>query len=314
MLFQHHPGHRPLLVIVGPTGIGKTSLSLELALMFSGEIISADSRLFYKGMDIGTDKPSLWDRAQVRHHLVDICKPDEIMTLGQYTRAAAAAIDDVQSRNQLPILTGGTGQYVRAVVEGWQVPEVAPQIALREALEKMGGPELSRWLTILDPKSASAIDPLNVRRVIRALEVTLVSGYPISHLQGKKPPQFDIMTIGLNCDREILYSRIDTRVDRMIANGLVEEVRNLRAIEYGRDLPAMSGLGYRQVYAYLDGEMDLDDCVERIKFETHRLARQQHNWFRQDDHRINWYDTGQSNWRSRVIQDVRHYLASASLK
>jgi tRNA dimethylallyltransferase len=122
------------------------------------------------------------------------------------------------------------------------------------------------------------------------------------------------MTIGLNCDREILYSRIDTRVDRMIANGLVEEVRNLRAIEYGRDLPAMSGLGYRQVYAYLEGEMDLDDCVERIKFETHRFARQQHNWFRQDDHRINWYDTGQSNWRSRVIQDVRHYLASASLK
>lgn len=300
----------PLVVVIGPTGVGKTSLSMALATEFDGEIISADSRLLYQGMDIGTDKPSPAARAQIPHHLIDVCQPDETITLGQYKRMAVAAIDEVHERDRLPLLVGGTGQYVRAVVEGWRIPEVAPQRPLRRALRKMGGPELARWLRCLDPASAAVIDPKNVRRVIRALEVTLVSGRPMSELQGKDPPPHAIRMIGLACDRETLYLRIDERVDRMIANGLLDEVKNLKSLGYHRSLPAMSGLGYRQIMAHLEGEMSLEESIERIKFETHRFARQQHNWFRPDDEAIIWYDTQQTGWRSQVMLDVKRFLAA----
>jgi tRNA dimethylallyltransferase len=155
------------------------------------------------------------------------------------------------------------------------------------------------------------IDARNVRRVIRALEVTLVSGRPMSELQRKIPPEFDIMMLGLWCERETLYQRIDTRVDRMIANGLIDEVERLREQGYDRDLPAMSGLGYRQVWAHLEGETSLEECVKRIKLETHRFARQQHNWFRRDDARIRWYDIQDLDWQSRVLQDVEQRVSLA---
>lgn len=299
----------PLLVVVGPTGVGKTSLSLTLASSYDGEIISADSRLLYRGMDIGTDKPSPEDRARIPHHLIDICQPNETVTLGQYKRLVTSAIAEVHGRSHLPLLVGGTGQYVKAIVEGWRIPEIAPNEPLRQALERLGGPELNRWLNHLDPASAVAIEPRNVRRVIRALEVTMVSGRPMSQLQRKDPPPYDIMIVGLQCDREALYRRIDARVDRMIADGLVDEVRALRAMGYDRDLPAMSGLGYRQIIAYLDGQLNMAESVERIKYETHRFARQQHNWFRTDDDNINWYDTQQLGWISQVMVDVGRFLA-----
>ncbi len=300
----------PLLVVVGPTGVGKTSLSMALATEFDGEIISADSRLLYRGMDIGTDKPPAAARARIPHHLIDVCQPHETITLGQYKRMAVAAIDAVHERDRLPLLVGGTGQYVRAVVEGWRIPEVGPQRPLRKALARLGGQELARWLGYLDPVSAAAIEPRNVRRVIRALEVTLVRGRPMSQLQGKEPPSYAIRIIGLTCDREALYSRIDERVDRMVAGGLVDEVRALRALGYQRSLPAMSGLGYRQIMAYLDGEMSLADSIERIKFETHRFARQQYTWFRPDDEAIIWYDTRQTGWKSEVVLEVERFLAA----
>ena len=172
----------PLLVIVGPTAVGKTALSLQLASQFNGEIVSADSRLFYRGLDIGTAKPTVAERQQVPHHLIDICTPNETLTLGEYQRLAYATIDSVLARGKLPLLVGGTGQYVTAVVEGWGIPKVPPQPELRHILQSLGGAELARWLHYLDPKAAAKIDPRNVRRVIRALEVTLVSGQPISHL------------------------------------------------------------------------------------------------------------------------------------
>jgi len=303
-------GYPILLVIVGPTGVGKTALSLELAAQFNGEIISADSRLFYRGMDIGTDKPGPEARALVPHHMIDICRPDETVSLGQYKRIAMSAIRSTIGRGHLPFLVGGTGQYVKAIVEGWRIPEIAPRARLREALATLGGVELHRWLAQLDPMSAGSIDARNVRRVIRALEVTLVSGRPMSQMQRKTPPEFDIIMLGLHCDRDLLYERIDARVDRMLANGLVDEVKRLREQGYGCDLPAMSGLGYRQVWAYLDGETNLEECVERIKFETHRFARQQHNWFRQDDERIRWYDVLDLGWQSRLMQDVEQFLSN----
>ena len=300
---------RPLVVIVGQTAVGKTALSLQLATELNGEIISADSRLFYRGLDIGTAKPTTVERAQVTHHLIDICEPDEIVTLGQYQRLAYAAIDDVLGRGNVPMLVGGTGQYVTAVVQGWGIPKVPPQSRLRQALANLGSDELARWLTELDAEAAKKIDPRNVRRVIRALEVTLVSGKRISELQRKTPPPYDICMIGLTRDREQLYERIDARVEAMMATGFLDEMKQLYQAGYSRQLPAMSGLGYRQLYAFFEGEMSLEEAVERIKFETHRFARQQATWFRQDDAQIHWFDLGEEGAATTVSTFLHDWLA-----
>lgn len=282
--------NQPLLVLVGPTAVGKTALSLRLAQRFNGEIVSADSRLFYRGLDIGAAKPTAAEQAAVPHHLIDVCAPDETLSLGEYRRLAYRAIDAIHARGRLPILVGGTGQYVWAVVEGWGIPEVAPQPALRAALEAMGASELARWLAALDPTAAARIDPRNVRRVVRALEVTLMTGRPISAQQRKSPPPYDTRLVGLRRDRPELYARIDARVDAMMSQGLLDEVARLRDAGFGGDLPSMSGLGYRQLLAHLAGKMTLPEAVERIKFETHRFARQQATWFRADDRRIAWFE------------------------
>lgn len=299
---------RPLLVIVGATAVGKTALSLQAATQFKGEIISADSRLFYRGMDIGTAKPTAAERAAVPHHLIDICAPHDTLTLGEYQQLAYDRIEAVQANGRLPILVGGTGQYVKAVVEGWGIPKVPPQPALREALSSLGGPECARWLRHLDPEAADAIDPRNVRRLIRALEVTLVSGVPISQLQRKKPPPYRIAIIGLHRRRSQLYERIDQRVDEMMAAGLLAEVEALQQAGYDRALPSMSGLGYRQLNAYLDGEITLAEAIERIKFETHRFARQQNSWFRQDDPQITWFEAGEVGWETAVMNHIQAWL------
>ncbi|WP_420643600.1 tRNA (adenosine(37)-N6)-dimethylallyltransferase MiaA [Candidatus Leptofilum sp.] len=303
---------QPLIVLLGQTAVGKTALSLKLAQELNGEIISADSRLFYRGMDIGTAKPTVTEQAQAPHHLIDLCPPDETITLGEYQRRAYQTIDFVLANGRLPILVGGTGQYVKAVVEGWGIPEVPPQPQLRDALAQLGGPKLARWLRQLDPIAAQKHDPRNVRRIIRALEVTLVTGRPISELQRKTPPPYRICQIGLTRPREELYARIDARVDQMMADGLLAELEKLRDLGYGRSLPSMSGLGYRQLWAYLDGEMSLDEAVERIKFETHRFARHQANWFRQDDPAIRWFDM-ESGMETAVLNHIKSWLQEGHL-
>jgi tRNA dimethylallyltransferase len=303
------PGQRPLLVLVGPTAAGKTALSLALAKRFNGEIVSADSRLFYRGMDIGTAKPTAAEQATVPHHLIDICSPDEVISLGEFQRLAYRAIDEIMARGRLPILVGGTGQYVMAVIEGWGIPEVPPHPVLRGLLEELGAAEAHRWLSALDPNAAVRIDPRNLRRTVRALEVTLTTGRAITDLQRKNPPPYRIHIVGVRRERDALYRRIDERVEAMMAGGLLAEVTRLHEAGYSRGLPAMSGLGYRQLLAFLDGELTLEAAVERIKFETHRLARYQDTWFRPDDRRITWFDFDQSiNPVTEVIDHVKIWL------
>jgi tRNA dimethylallyltransferase len=299
-----------ILVVVGPTAAGKTDLAIELAAALDGEIISADSRQIYRGMDIGTAKAAPEQRTRIPHHLLDVVDPDQVLTLAEYQRLACAVIADVHARGHLPLLVGGSGQYVRAVVEGWRIPEVPPNPGLRAELEaearRTGSEALHARLASLDPRAAFSIDHRNVRRVIRALEVCLVTGCPISDLRGKEPPPWRALWLGVTRHRDELYARIDARVDRMIAVGLVEEVRRLHEAGYGWDLPAMTGLGYRQIGAYLRAEITLDGAVALIKKQTRRLVQKQYNWFSLDDPVTRWLDPGAS-----TVEDALNLLGEA---
>jgi tRNA dimethylallyltransferase len=283
-----------LVAIVGPTGIGKSCLALHLAGLFSGEIVGADSRQVYRHLDIGTAKPSPEERARVPHHLIDIIDPDEEFSLTIYLKLARRAIADIHRRGRLPFLVGGTGLYFRAVLEGWQVPAVSPDRQFRYNIEERaaagGVDELYAELVRLDPEAARKIDRRNVRRVVRALEVHAGAGRPFSRLGKKEAPGFDAYVVGLTADRLALYGMTDRRVDQMMERGLVQEVEKLRRMGYGPDLPSMSGIGYRQVAQYLDGEMTLEEAVRKIKTETHRFIRHQYAWFRLDDKNIHWFD------------------------
>jgi tRNA dimethylallyltransferase len=229
--------------------------------------------------------------------LLDVVNPDEILTLAEFQERAYAAIAEIHQRQRLPILVGGTGQWVQAVIEGWGIPRVPPDPVLRASLEAkaeaIGAEALHAQLTAIDPEAAKKLDPRNVRRVIRALEVYHKTGLPISQHQRKAPPSYQIALIGLTMPRELLYQRIDGRIDEMMARGLLKEVEQLVEAGYGWNLPAMSGLGYKQIGQYLRGEVSLADAVALIKKETRRFVRQQYNWFRPDDPRINWFDMGE---------------------
>ena len=307
-------GHsRPLIAIVGPTAVGKTALALRLAQDLPVEVISADSRQVYRYMDIGTAKPTAQQRRQVAHHLIDIVDPDEAFTLAQYQELAYSAIDDVLGRDRIPLLVGGTGLYVRAVLEGLSIPRVPPDRALRAQLraeaQAQGPGALHERLRALDAEAAERIDARNVRRVIRALEVCIRTGKPISRLQAKSLPPYRILRIGLTMPRDQLYERIDERVNRMMSAGLLEEVRSLVGRGYGLDLPSMSGLGYRQMGLYLRGEVSLDEAVALVKRHTRRLVRRQANWFRSDDSRISWFDVSGPVYEA-ILSSVQRFVAA----
>jgi len=310
-------GHdRRVVAIVGPTAVGKTALSLELAARFEGEIVSADSRQIYCGMDIGTAKVTGDERVRVKHHLIDVVRPNESLTLAQFRDMATAALNDIWSCGRLPFLVGGTGLYVRALLEGWAVPEVPPNEALRKRLyaraEREGAESLHRELEEIDPGAAEAIDARNVRRVVRALEVCIETGRRISDLQTREDPNYATLWLGLTMPRTRLYSRIDERVDRMVDTGLVDEVRGLLEQGYSQDMPAMSGLGYRQIAAYLQGACTLDEAVVLIKRQTRRFVRQQYNWFRLDDSRIHWLDASDDS-QPQAEALVTRFLMEGSL-
>ncbi len=303
-----NPEKQYVLVIVGPTAVGKTELSIKLAKQIAGEIISADSRLFYRGMDIGTAKPSKAEMAEIPHHLVDCANPQDIWSLAIYRQRVNECIEDIISRNRIPIIAGGTGQYIRAVTQGWVLPIQPPNDKLRSALqawsEDIGSEAIYAKLKIIDPMAAAEIDSTNVRRTIRALEVIFLTGKLFSEQRLKAEPLHQFWIIGLNRPRKELYERIDKRIEEMFVLGLVEETRGL--IDQGISInhPNLSAIGYREVGDYLNNAIDLNQAKALMKKKTREFVRRQRNWFKPDDPNIHWYDMSDETLKY-ILNDLR---------
>ena len=301
-----------LLVIIGPTAVGKTRLAIRLAKALNAEIISADSRLLYRGMDIGTAKPTPDELTQVPHHLIDVADPDETWSLAMYQAAAQKTIADIHQRGGLPVLVGGTGQYVRAVVQGWTPPEVEPNLELRRVLEEWGASispsGLHARLRSVDPDAALNIEPNNLRRTVRALEVILSTGHKYSLQRKRVAARYNILQIGLTRPRSQLYERIDQRIEQMFANGFVEEVASLVARGYNPELPTMSALGYQEVCAYLKDEISLEQAYVSMRRRTRSFVRRQANWFKPDDAEIHWFDNSSVSYLE-IESQVKNWLS-----
>jgi tRNA dimethylallyltransferase len=300
----------PLILIVGPTAVGKTEIALQLVERLNGEIISADSRLFYRGMDIGTAKPTREEQTRVPHHLIDIANPDEILSLAVFQQKAREAITDINTRNKLPFLVGGTGQYVRAVTDGWNPPEVIPDEQLRNELEKERTDKGIYWLhdklKSLDPEAAQKIDARNYRRTIRALEVILRTGKRFSEQRGQSQSPYYLIIIGLTRPRAELYERVDRRIDEMFANGLLDEVKSLLAEGYSPTLPTMSAIGYRECIRVIKGELSEEQAKAEIRRATRVFVRRQANWFKESDPKIKWFRVEKG-----VIEAMESYICKS---
>jgi tRNA dimethylallyltransferase len=286
-----------VVAIVGPTATGKTALAAELARRLPVEVISVDSRQVYRGMDIGTAKATPQEQAQVRHHLLDVVGPTDDFSLALFLDLAHAAIGDIAARGKLPLLVGGTGPYLWALLEGWRVPPVPPDPAFRAEMEALaweqGREALAQKLAGVDPQALDIVDVRNPRRVIRALEVHRATGVPWSQLRARGEERYDALILGLTLPRETLYRRIDHRIDAMLAAGWAEEVRGLLGQGVTPEHPSMTSVGYRELAAYIKGEMGLGDATRNTKAASHRFARHQYAWFRLKDPRIRWLDASE---------------------
>lgn len=302
---------QPVIAILGPTAVGKTRVSISLASQFEGEIVSVDSRLIYRGMDIGTAKPTFKEREQVPHHLIDVADPGDTWNLAKFCEAALNVIHDIHSMGKVAFLVGGTGQYLKAILEGWTPPPSAESTVFREELEataaSKGVDALHRQLQDVDPPSASRIDPRNVRRVIRALEIFHLTGMPASSQRGKKLPSFEILRMGLTLPRAELYQRIDKRIDLMIEAGWIEEVQELIGTGISPDMPSLSAIGYAQLAAHLSGEMDLESAIVEIRRLSRQFVRRQANWFKADDPKIQWFNAV-SGVEERISAVIERWL------
>jgi len=297
----------PLILLVGPTAVGKTEIAIQLAGKINGEIVSADSRLFYRGMDIGTAKPTRAERARVPHHLIDIANPDEILSLAVFQKMATDAIADIHARGKLPLLVGGTGQYVRAVTQGWTPPEVTPDEKMRGELEKIKDEKGIIWLheklKSLDPEAAEKIDVRNFRRTIRALEVILTTGRKFSDQRGRTDSPYHLITIGLTRPREELYARVDARTEAMFEAGFVDEVKGLLDKGYSPTLPSMSAIGYRECVSVVEGKLNAEQAKVEIRRATRVFVRRQSNWFKESDPQIKWFRV-----HNEVTKEIQEYL------
>jgi len=296
-----------LAAIVGPTAVGKTSISLAVAAAMHGEIISCDSMQVYQGMDIGTAKATVAERQTVPHHLIDLVHPDVNFSVADYQILAKQAIRDIASRNKLPILVGGTGLYYQAVVDDYDFFPVQSQDEARRKWEGLlceyGLDYLFAQLQQIDPEYAEKVGMNDKKRIIRALEVFDLTGQPFSSLQKRQSNTYNLASVGLRMDRAQLYRRIEQRVDEMVSNGLIEEVIALREKGYGPEHNSMQALGYKQVNSYLDGYISREDMIEDIKKETRRFAKRQFTWFNRDK-RIVWIDTADYKRMSDIVDRI----------
>jgi len=298
-----------VISLLGPTATGKSSLAVDLALRFDGEIVSADSRQVYRCMDVGTAKPTPEQRAAVPHHLLDVVDPDEDYNVARYQADASAAIEDILSRRKMPFLVGGSGLYLAAVMGELDLPIVGPDENFRAQLEKEareGGAEhLHRRLAEVDPAAAERIHPNNLRRVIRALEVHHFTGLPFSSFSRRNAPTpFRFLKIGLTAPREVLYQRIDRRVEEMMKRGLLEEVSQLLARGYTPSLKSMESLGYRELCAHLNGEISLEEAVQTFKRNTRRFAKRQFTWFRKTPD-VHWFDITAPSLAASISETIK---------
>ncbi|HZJ76368.1 MAG TPA: tRNA (adenosine(37)-N6)-dimethylallyltransferase MiaA [Oscillospiraceae bacterium] len=306
-----------LLIIAGPTAVGKTDTGIILADKLNGEIISADSMQIYKNMNIGTAKPNLEERKGVTHHLIDIINPDENFSVAEFQRLAGGIIDDLISNKKLPIIVGGTGLYINSLIYDMDFTQFASNRKLRETLqkeaEKMGNEYIHDKLKKIDPNLADRIHPNNVRRVIRAIEVYHGTGDKIGDFSRDivLNDEYEFFLAGLTRERSELYDRINKRVDIMIEQGLIEEVRDLVNLGYSKDLISFKGLGYKEIIEYLEGRYDLNEAIRILKRNTRRYAKRQLTWFRRYES-INWYNVSDyptdENLAEHIIEDFKGYF------
>ena len=280
------------VLIFGPTASGKTDLSIELAKQVNGEIISADSMQVYRYMDIGTAKPSKEQRKNIPHHLIDVVDPDEEWTVSNFIETANRHIEEIKEKGKTPIIVGGTGLYLNAFINGYSFPIAAKNDDIRKKLEKLETPALYSRLKDIDPDAAAKINANDKKRIIRALEVYEQTGVPISKLQVKRVRAIHELPLRLLCltmDRPLLYDRINQRVDKMITDGLIDEVKSLLDKGYNKNLNSLQALGYKETIAHLEGKMGLEDTIALIKQKTRNFARRQLTWFRRFEN-VTWID------------------------
>ncbi|SDL97400.1 tRNA dimethylallyltransferase [Bacillus sp. OK048] len=301
-----------LLVIIGPTAVGKTKLSIELAKQYNGEIISGDSMQIYRGMDIGTAKIKIEEMEGIPHHLIDIKEPEESFSVAEFQQLVRAKIAEITSKGKLPIIVGGTGLYIQSVIYDYQFSDAPADEKLRLQLEErameIGYEALHDELTKIDPESARQIHPNNVRRVIRALEIYHCTGKIMSEHQNNQQPDllYETALIGLTMEREKLYERINTRVELMVSAGLLEEVSQLHK-QGIRDCQSIQAIGYKEIYDYLDGKVSLSEAVENLKQNSRRYAKRQLTWFR-NKMGVEWFDLSNALDLSKKITEISHYV------
>lgn len=314
-----------ILALVGPTGVGKTQTAIRVCQALGAEIVSIDSMQIYRGMDIGTAKPTPQERAAAPHHMIDVAEPDELFTVSMYREMAMRAIDDILARGKLPLLVGGTGLYLQAISYELSLGEHGADSAMRQELNRIAqeqnGPQrLHERLRTVDPQSAQKLHPNDVRRVIRALEIYETSGKAKSEQaeEARQEGPYHVLVYGLTMPREQMYGRINARVDAMVASGLVEEVQRLlaRGIEPRQEGGAMQAIGYKEIVAALRGEMPMDKAVDLIKQGTRRYAKRQWTWFRRDPRTV-WFDWSAyptaDALMDALIQRMRSDLAASEL-